>query len=613
MKHKLFTTLLVMLMSMAGSNALAQDYDVSAENDDGITIYYKLINEGSELEVVKGDGYSASTIRIPAEVNSKPVVRIGESAFGSCHELLLVTIPSSVISIADDAFYGCKNLSILNLSSGLRSIGGSAFGNCKSLKNVILPNSVENIGDFAFYCCDIESINIPSSVSHIGHNPFCGNKNLISITVSPYNSYYDSRNNCNCIIESNTKKLITIAKDISVPNFIKIIGQGTFARTESTALIGVIDIDLLSLPEGLEEIETLGLSYLHIGRLNVPSSILKLTTDCFWGCYIDSLDISDLKAWCEAVESRPLDGGIAYLYQNGIIITDLVIPSGTTKIGSEIFCNILGVNSMTIPNSVTNIGSYTLPANLTSLIVERTLPLPLSASIGGSNVTLYVPRGCKAAYEAADYWKDFKEIKEYGDGNATITMGSSGIMTYSNNSDLNFTSVSGLKAYIASGFNPATGNLTMTRVYEVPAGEGLILKGAANSYEVPYEETSAYYANLLVGVPTATTVSPTDGSYTNFILANDAVKGIGFYPLASAGEIGPNKAYLQLPTSILPAAARSLRMVFEDEEEEVTGVNALNDKCKMKNDKAVYDLQGRRVTKPTRGLYIKDGKKIMVK
>ena len=39
----------------------------------------------------------------------------------------------------------------------------------------------------------------------------------------------------------------------------------------------------------------------------------------------------------------------------------------------------------------------------------------------------------------------------------------------------------------------------------------------------------------------------------------------------------------------------------------------LNDKSKMINDKPVYDLQGRRVVKPTRGLYIKDGKKIMVK
>ena len=82
-------------------------------------------------------------------------------------------------------------------------------------------------------------------------------------------------------------------------------------------------------------------------------------------------------------------------------------------------------------------------SSLTSIIVDWEIPISISENVfsNRANATLYVPRGCKAAYEVADYWKDFKEIKEYGDGNATIAMGSSGIATYSNNSDLNFTDV----------------------------------------------------------------------------------------------------------------------------------------------------------------------------
>jgi len=148
-------------------------------------------------------------------------------------------------------------------------------------------------------------------------------------------------------------------------------------------------------------------------------------------------------------------------------------------------------------------------------------------------------------------------------------------------------------------------------VRKVPAGEGLLVKGAAGSYQVPYKKVSAFYANLLKGVPEKTMVNPTDGSYTNFILANDATKGVGFYPLSKAGELGPNKAYLQLPTAALPAGARVIRLLFEDEED-VTGVNALNEKGAMSNEK-FFDLQGRCVAKPVRGLYIKGGKKIMVK
>jgi len=171
----------------------------------------------------------------------------------------------------------------------------------------------------------------------------------------------------------------------------------------------------------------------------------------------------------------------------------------------------------------------------------------------------------------------------------------------------------GLKAYIASGFSPSTGKTTMTRVFKVPAGEGLYLKGEPGSYDIPSVQVDDIYANLLKGVPVATVVNPTDGIYTNFILANDSEKGVGFYPLSKSGTIGPNKAYLQIPTAALPAGARVIRMVFEDEED-VTGIGAsLNDKLKMRNDKAVYDLQGRRVANPTRGLYIKGGKKFINK
>jgi hypothetical protein len=315
----------------------------------------------------------------------------------------------------------------------------------------------------------------------------------------------------------------------------------------------------------------------------------------------------------------------------------LEIPDGTTKVRALCFSYVKGITSVKIPNSVTSIGyrafrgcsnltSVEIPSSvtgigygafddctgLTSVTVEWETPITITSDVfsNRTNATLYVPRGSKAAYEAANYWKEFKEIVEY-DPNVEITMGSSGITTYSSNFNLDFTSVSGLKAYIASGFSPSTGELAMLRIYKVPAGEGILLKGEPGSYEVPGVKSDYIYANMLVGVPKATTVEPTDGEYTNFILANDEVKGIGFYPLASAGEIGPNKAYLQVLSSAF-AAARSLRMVFDDEEE-ITGINALNDKGQMTNDKAVYDLQGRCVAKPVRGLYIKGGKKFIKK
>jgi hypothetical protein len=182
-----------------------------------------------------------------------------------------------------------------------------------------------------------------------------------------------------------------------------------------------------------------------------------------------------------------------------------------------------------------------------------------------ANATLYVPMGSKSAYEAADYWKEFKEIIETN----TVNVGSTGFATYCSPNAMDFSGVSGIKAYVASDFDSGTNTLTLTRVTEVPAEEGLYIVGTAGSYEIPKTTTDAVYSNLLKGVTTATTISPTDGDNTNFILANGS-HGVGFYTLSAAGELAGGKAYLQLPTAVISSnGARSLTMLFDDEDKNI--------------------------------------------
>ena len=188
----------------------------------------------------------------------------------------------------------------------------------------------------------------------------------------------------------------------------------------------------------------------------------------------------------------------------------------------------------------------------------------------------------------------------------TLTIPAAGICTFSNENALDFSATTGFKAYIASGFNPLNGDLLLTRVSETPAGEGLLLKGTPGSYEVPIVGTGMYYSNLLVGVTTATTVSPTEGGYTNFILSNGSY-GIGFYTMSQAGEIAAGKAYLQLPSAIV-GSARMVNIVFDDE---VTGITTAERTGDTGGD--CYDLQGRRVEHPAKGLYIVNGTKVVKK
>ncbi len=200
-----------------------------------------------------------------------------------------------------------------------------------------------------------------------------------------------------------------------------------------------------------------------------------------------------------------------------------------------------------------------------------------------------------------------------------VSISTSNISTYCNIFPLDFSSLTRLKAYITSGFSPSTGEVLLTRVYKVPAGEGLVLKGNAGNYEVPYAETDMFYTNLLKGVTKATTISPTEGNYTNYILANGS-HGIGFYTLSQTGEIAAGKAYLQLPTSVISNGARGIKMRFDDEESNPTAVSEVENQ--QPSESEYYDMQGRKVRNGAirKGMYImrnvngsKQGAKVFIK
>lgn len=194
----------------------------------------------------------------------------------------------------------------------------------------------------------------------------------------------------------------------------------------------------------------------------------------------------------------------------------------------------------------------------------------------------------------------------------TATIGASGYATFCSLENLDFTTVSGMKAYIVSAFRPNTGDVTITRIYDVPAETGLLLKGSQGTYEIPLGEGETIVSNMLRGVNVATTLSKEEGDYTNYILANGK-NGIGFYAVVDNSVLGAGKAYLPLPTasvSSLPEA-RGISLVLNDEDEDATSIHDMEES--RENNAVYYNLNGQRVEAPTRGIYIKNGKKIFVK
>ena len=194
------------------------------------------------------------------------VISLGKGAFQYCSGLSSVTIGNNVASIEDSAFYSCSGLTTVSIGNSVTNIGDSAFGYCYCLTSVTIPNSVTSIkqyaffdcsslasvtignrvtsiGDCAFCDCCLTTVSIPSSVTNIGEYAFAGLTDVQSITVDSNNQTYDSRNNCNAIIESSTNKLIVGNIDITtIPNTVTTIACTAFAMNEKNTLTNSVDI-----------------------------------------------------------------------------------------------------------------------------------------------------------------------------------------------------------------------------------------------------------------------------------------------------------------------------------------------------------------------------------
>ena len=406
-------------------------------------------------------------------------------------------------------------------------------------------------------------------------------------------------------------------------------------------------------------------------KIMIPQSVTKINNYVFQGCTsLKDVYIADRSAILTLgsngssplFSSCPLDsvyigGNISYntasnygyspFYRN-TSLRSVVITNEETEISANEFYGCTNLQSFKVGDGVTTFGDWAFSgcSSLKSLsfgsqlqtigkeafsdctsvteITSLTATPPACGSqalddINKWECTLHVPENSLAAYQAADQWKEFFFINDDSGSGETpheagydLVIGEAGVATYCPTVDVDFTTLTAVKAYIGSGFNRETGVLTMTRVYDVPAGTGLLVKGAAGTYEVPESPSASVYVNLLRGVTVERKLSATTGGYANYVLASGS-NGTGFYRVPAEGTtLAAGRAYLSIPAET--AASRSaLRLAFDDEDE-ATGIDAsLTNSEEKIVDSAVYDLQGRRVEQPQPGLYIRNGKKVIIK
>jgi len=184
-----------------------------------------------------------------------------------------------------------------------------------------------------------------------------------------------------------------------------------------------------------------------------------------------------------------------------------------------------------------------------------------------------------------------------------LIINSSGYASFAINKALDFSEVEGLEAYIVTG-GKTHESASLKQISKITSNQGLILKGTAGkTYEVPIIADAPGEVNFLNGVADGTTVD----ANSVYVLSD------GQFKLFTGTEIPAGKAYLlksdvEGDSWITDASAHELTLVFGDDD-----ATAIKNIKVGTEDNVYYDLQGRRVLYPTKGLYIVNGKKVIVK
>ena len=566
---------------------------------------------------------------------SKDITSIGRYAFDGCSSLTSIEIPNSVTSIGYSAFRGCSSLTSIQIPNSITSIGQYAFSNCTSLTSIEIPNSVTNIGEWAFEkCISLTSMQIPNSITCIEQYTFynCTSLTSIEIPSSVTSIGLSAFENCKSLTSIDIPNSVTSIgykafeycrslTSIQIPNSITSIGQYTFSDCTSLTLI--------EIPNSVTSIERKAFGYCSsLTSIQIPNSITSIGDFLFDGCST---------------------------------LTSIEIPNSVTSIGMYAFRDCSSLTSIEIPNSVTSIGdnAFNNCYNLNSVTCLATTPPNIDYYTFYKYGTLHVLPGCKSTYEKTNYWKYFTIVEDAIDPFAPIELADGKTYneaTTQENKEISYTrafnNTKWQSLYIPfsmtfddwkDDFEVAYINgirqmdtdddgaidETIMDVVKIKSGSLIpntpyLIKAKSTGNKTITVNNATLYKAESNSVDCSTTIAKYTftGTYSTIpaatLLANNyyAMGGGSLNMTDGTSDLKPFRWYLNVesrsPMYNVNSGAKAITINVVGEEE-ATGISQMT--SDREPSSAIYDLNGRKMSQKTlkSGLYIKNGKKIIIK
>lgn len=565
MKKTLFLALLVMAAGYSLPGA-AEVYTGTCGTE-GHDLTWELNTEDSVL-VISGTG----TVMKDYDFYTSPWNRY-------CSSITRVDLPSTLTHIGKHAFSSCYNLKLIKLPDGLLSIGDFAFYHILSLVDISLPESLLSIGANAFCLSGITSVALPSGLTHTGNYAFANSR--LQTVILPEG------------IETISEYLFSYCVDLAevhLPRSLKTIGKQAFMEC--------ISLQEVNLPEGLEVIGDEAFFDCGLTSLHLPTGIKTFGENVFQGNRFESITLPDdmtrlpagTFAYCSLLKEVRLPEGLEEIGQSAFDccsnLENIHFPNSLTSIGQEAFIHCLSLTDVVLPAGLKTLGNqaFLVCSSLKSISCLAPTPPEITTDFHRLNnaqdnivdgtllcdVSLTVPDDALELYRNTKRWKDFCHVN----GVCYREAGPHGTFLLPGN------------RAEGSGFDPPHVSVSLEQ-------DSLHVNG-----RIPYYDFLLPYLSYELTGETLQ-IRAFNISYGPFVA--------GFCNYLVDFRIGPIDHPIEKLNVMVTAPygrKQSFTAVF-------THINLVEENPSA--SAPCYDLLGRPVTHPTQGIYIRNGRKLIIK